>query len=193
MGCEVKVYGSGAAPRRRSVSMKNSFTVRNNGIAHFAGWCSHGGAKIVSGDFNGDGHADVACTGVRGWRTIPTAFGNGKGSYRVTNHGVKSFPQWASRPGAQMVAGDFNGDRKTDLALMGPRGWKTSPVAFSLGNGKYRVSNNRIKHMAGWATTSGAKFLAGDFNKDGKDDIALAGGRGWRTLPIGFSNGKGSF
>jgi len=173
--------------------MKSSFRVLNKGIAHFAQWCSSGGVKIVSGDFNGDGKGDVACAGHRGWRTIPTAFGDGDGNYRVTNHAVGSFPQWAASSGAQMVAGDFNGDGKTDLALMGPRGWATSPVAFSTGNGHYRVTNKRVAHIASWATTHGAKFLAADFNGDGKCDIALAGGRGWGTLPVAFSNGHGSF
>jgi hypothetical protein len=180
-------------PKKGGGAMRSSFRVINRGISHFAQWCSSGGSKIVAGDFNGDGKGDVACTGVRGWRTIPTAFGDGNGGYRVTNHHVPNFPQWASSGGAQMVAGDFNGDGKTDLALMGPRGWATSPIAFSNGNGQYRVTNHRVAHMASWATTPGVKFLAADFNGDGKCDIALAGGRGWATLPVGFSNGHGSF
>merc|ERR1711998_725944 len=125
--------------------------------------------KIVSGDFNGDGKGDVACTGVRGWATIPTAFGNGHGSYRVTNHRVHHFPQWMSTPGVQMVAGDFDGD------------------------GQYHVTNHRISHMASWATTPGVKLLAADFNGDGKCDIALAGGRGWGSLPVAFSHGNMAF
>lgn len=38
-----------------------------------------------------------------------------------------------------------------------------------------------------WAATN-AKPLTGDFNKDGKTDIALAGVPGLTTMPIAFSN-----
>jgi len=184
------IHGSGSAT---TVQHRNSFSVRNNRITHFASWCASGGAKIVSGDFNGDGKGDVACTGVAGWRTIPTAFGNGHGSYHVTNHVVSHFPQWMTTAGVQMVAGDFDGDGKTDILGMGPRGWATSPVARSLGNGQYHVTNHGFHHLASWATTSGAKLLAADFNGDGKCDIALAGGHGWGSVPVAFSRGNMAF
>jgi hypothetical protein len=35
--------------------------------------------------------------------------------------------------------------------------------------------------------------VAGDLNRDGRADIALTGGPGWNTLPVGFSRGDGSF
>merc|ERR1712196_71491 len=85
------------------------------------------------------------------------------------------------------ATGDFDGDGKDDIALDGPRGWATTPIAYSKGNGSYKVSNNRITHFASWASTPGAKLLAGKFNKDKKVDIALAGGRGWRTLPTAIT------
>merc|ERR1712226_1013307 len=35
---------------------------------------------------------------------FPTAFGDGKGRYRVVNKAIKSFASWATKPGVQMVA-----------------------------------------------------------------------------------------
>jgi hypothetical protein len=43
--------------------------------------------------------------------------------------------------------------------------------------------------------TQGVTAVAGDFNGDGKWDIALTGGAGWNTIPVAFSNtnGDGNF
>jgi hypothetical protein len=35
--------------------------------------------------------------------------------------------------------------------------------------------------------------LSGDFNGDGRTDVALTGAGGWNTLPVAFSNGNGTF
>jgi len=166
-----------------------SFTVHNMRITNFASWATAAGVKLVSGDFNGDGKTDAALVGGAGWRTIPVAFSNGNGSYRVTNYGVPNFPQWAASPGAQCVGGDFNGDKKADIACEGPRGWATFPIAFGKGNGQFRITNRPIANFASWATTPSVKLVSADFNGDGKDDAALVGGRGWRTIPVAFSNG----
>jgi hypothetical protein len=169
------------------------FRVTNHGIAHFASWATTSGAKLVVADFNGDGKTDAALVGGRGWRTIPVAFSNGNGAYRVTNNGVHNFPQWSGSAGAQVAAGDFNGDKKADIIAIGPRGWGTMPTAFGNGHGSFRVTNHGIAHFASWATTSGAKLVAADFNGDGKTDAALVGGRGWGTIPVAFSNGNGAY
>merc|ERR1711998_7272 len=83
------------------------------------------------------------------------------------NKALKKFPGWASDH-PHKIAADFDGDGKTDLALAGKSGWTTIPVATSAGDGTFSVSNHVLKQFPGWASTSGAKVVAGDFNGDGK-------------------------
>jgi len=54
-------------------------------------------------------------------RTIPIAFANGDGSFRVTNAAASDFIGWAQAPGTRVLSGDFNHDNRTDLVLIGPR------------------------------------------------------------------------
>ena len=44
-----------------------------------------------------------------------------------------------------------------------------------------------------WAGTANAKPLMGDFNGDGRTDVALTGASTWHAVPVAFSNGDGSF
>jgi hypothetical protein len=171
-----------------------TFSVTNFGVGAFAGWASAptGATKLV-GDFNGDGRADIALTGPAGWATVPVAFSNGNGTFNITNFGVGAFAGWASTPGAAKLAGDYNGDGRMDIALSGPAGWATLPVAFSNGNGTFGITNFGVGAFAAWSSTPGATKLVGDFNFDSRADIALTGPGGWTTLPVAFSNGNGTF
>ncbi len=156
-------------------------------------WSGTAGAKAVSGDFDGDGYDDLALTGASGWTTIPFARSKGDGTFTVYNRTVSEFPGWATHANAKPVAGDFDGDGRADIALVGGTGWATVPVAFSYGNGQFLVRNQPIANFASWAQSAGAKPIVGDYNGDGRDDIAMTGVSGWATVPVAFSNGDGSF
>ncbi|WP_083936885.1 M4 family metallopeptidase [Longispora albida] len=170
-----------------------TFSVTNSGVANFPSWATVSGAKLVAADFNGDGRADLALTGGAGWSTVPVAFSNGNGTFNVTNSGVANFPSWAATANVKAVAGDFNGDGRSDLALTGGAGWSTVPVAFSNGNGTFSVTNSGVANFPSWAATANVKVAAGDYNGDGRADLALSGGAGWSTVPVAFSNGNGTF
>ena len=103
------------------------------------------------------------------------------------------FAVWAQAPGVTALSGDVNKDGRADIILTGGSGWNTVPVAFSRGDGSFRVTNEAVASVPGWAQGAGVKALAGDVNKNGRADIMLTGGSGWNTVPVAFSRGDGSF
>jgi hypothetical protein len=185
-------------------SLQAAFVVTNRPIGDFAAWAATRGAVKLAGDFNRDGRTDIALCGPSGWRSVPIAFSNGDGTFTVTNFTdgegtvfgsahAGDFAAWASTPGAAKLTGDFNGDGRTDIALTGPSGWRSVPVAFANGNGSFSVTNAGIGDFGTWASTPGGVQLAADFNGDGRSDIALTGASGWNTMPVAISRGDGSF
>ena len=175
-----------------SSSGDGTFDVTNMPVVDFPGFAAHSGAKVVAGDFDGDGRGDIALVGGAGWMSIPVAYSNGTdGTFRVTNMAVADFPGFATQSGAVPVAGDFDGDGLSDIALTGGANWSSIPVAFSNGkDGTFRVTNMAVADFPGFATHAGAKPVTGDFNDDGLGDIALTGGVNWGSIPVAFSNGR---
>src|SRR5262245_29601804 len=112
-----------------------------------------------TGDFTGDGKADITLTGVPGWGTVPMAISKGDGHFTIKNEGPGDFPALASTPGAKAAQGDFNGDGKVDIALAGAAGWDGVPVAFSKGDGTFTVTDKAAADIPGWAATPGVRVL----------------------------------
>jgi hypothetical protein len=54
-----------------------------------------------------------------GWATIPVASGTTNGDWAIRNSGAPQFiGDWASQAGVTVIAGDFNGNGRTDIALV---------------------------------------------------------------------------
>jgi hypothetical protein len=118
--------------------------------------------------------------------------------YPTSQAGTLNWSMWVGKlygqKGVVRGAGDLTGDRRSDIALVGGSGWTTVPIARSIDLGGFFVTvENTLSSFPGWAHQSGAKPVSGDFNGDGRGDIALTGAN-WTSIPIAFSNGyQGSF
>jgi len=169
----------------------DSYTLVNEPFATFPGLAATSGAKPLRGDFNGDGFTDIALTGAPGWGSIPVALSVGNGTFTFKNHTLASFPVWAANAAAKPVSGDFNGDGRDDIALVGVPGWTTVPVAYGTLDGAFTVRNQSLGEFPALSAVAGVKPLSGDFNGDGRDDIVLTGVNTWNKVPIAFGTVSG--
>ncbi|MEU7099442.1 FG-GAP-like repeat-containing protein [Streptomyces longwoodensis] len=142
--------------------------------------------KFVTGDFNGDGRGDIAALHPFSDTSLEmlTFLGQSSGGFATP------FTSWKIGPnimhGSYMTpqAGDFNGDGRDDVAF-----WYAYPDGttklFTL---TADVRGGFNKPFESWSATPGTwlrnrcKFTTGDFNGDGRDDIAVFYGQGDDTI-----------
>jgi hypothetical protein len=159
--------------------------LRGNGDGTFQSPTSFpgGGGYMAVADFNGDGKPDLAMPGPGNENLLGTSvavfLGNGDGSFQAgTDFATPTGP-------FAVAAGDFNGDGKTDLAVVN---YGSASLSILLGNGDGTFQGH-VDYAVGVEPTSAA---VGDFNGDGKQDIAVAN-KYDGTVSVMLGNGDGTF
>jgi hypothetical protein len=153
---------------------------------------SGGVAGSVAADFNGDGKLDVAVAqfnqnekGITGFVTVLP--GNGNGTFekpiknRVSNVGI-----------GQLVAEDFNGDGKLDIATAFVPA--TGGISVVLGNGDGTFGSPIDSPIN--ITLNVQNMIGGNFNDDNKADLVLLSldnSNAFSPLYVLLSNGDGTF
>ena len=155
--------------------------------------------RFVSGDFNGDGRDDTAtfydygsgAARIHVFLSTGTSFSYNSGGWWSTTSGYA-----LSNVGNRMVAGDFNGDGKDDIAAFYDYGSGAARLHVFLSTG----SSFTYDSGGWWGTTSGyslsnvaGRLVSGDFNKDGRADVAAFYdyGSGAARLHVFLSTGGG--
>lgn len=124
-------------------------------------------AAVSVADLNGDGKLDLAVTNLNA-KTVGILLGKGDGTFNST----VVYPTTTgtlSGPGA-VVAGDFNADNKVDLAITN-EGNNTVSILLGNGDGTFQPATEFSVGNSGDFT---AGVAAGDFNGDGRLDVAVA-------------------
>ncbi len=175
-------------------AMDNTVTILlGNGDGTFT---ASSGSPVSTGNFPfflavadfGNGHADIAVTNETD-NTVSILLGNGDGTFS----GGSTIPNFNYNPG-QIVAADFNGDGKVDLAVANftpaDLSINVSYVTVLQGNGDGTFTPFAQSPIAvGFQPFA---MVAGDFNQDGKTDLAVAN-YGDQTLTLLLGDGTGGF
>jgi hypothetical protein len=160
-----------------------------------AGWCTHPGSTMGTGDFNGDGMTDVYCSdlGAGGGSHIWVTRSTGT-RFETYGSGRMLPASFCTDSSATLDTGDFNGDGRTDIychPAQGTSGHDTD-IAVSIVDAGFV----RYEGLSGWCSHAGATFGKGDFDGNGKTDFychdfADGTGSNQGTTWVALSNGSG--
>ena len=150
-----------------------------------------GGTEVTVADFNGDGKPDLAISSAElssaGPYAVSILLGNGDGTFQPgTLYGTDLFPR-------ALIASDFNGDGKLDLAVTdaGCSVFQcTAPgyVTVLLGFGDGTFVGKTDSGVGGPPLS----VTSADFNNDGKLDVATAN-QTVDSVSVLLGNGDGTF
>jgi len=138
------------------------------------------------GDFTGNGKLDIVIANNFYLPPASILLGNGDGTFQSPTPLNQTIPNATY---SQVASADFNGDGKLDLVFLGNNG----TMLVLLGNG-----DGTFEAPVSYTIPASSYISIGEFNGDGKPDIALGGGVAGSypassEVSVLINNGDGTF
>jgi hypothetical protein len=128
---------------------------------------------LAVGDFNADGHPDLAAVNEDGTNSISVLLNDSSGGFQAPV--IYAFDPGSNDGPVALAVGDFNGDHKQDIAVANH---STASVSILTGDGSggfQAAGNYYVTNLNEIVDTLPEALVVGDFNADGKADLATAG------------------
>ena len=168
-------------------SNRSSFLYHAQWSVRDGGWGES--IKWMAGDFDGDGRSDIAAAWDNGGTNTLTVRRSTGTSFSPV-HWAINVGGWM--PSTVWLPGDFNGDGRSDIAGIWDDAGRTSIAVFLSDGARFLYPSQWSLRDGGWGGGESIKWTAGDFNGDGRTDIAAAWNNGGRiTLTVRQSTGSG--
>jgi hypothetical protein len=142
---------------------------------------SAGAHAIASGDFNGDGKVDLLTANDDG--QLSMLLGNGSGTFQNALSLVLG-----AEFDSNIAVADFNGDGRLDLVITKPAD-QSILIVLGNGNGSFQPATRIV---TGVFPSRPNEVVVGDFNGDGKLDIAITNLFN-PNVSVLLGNGDGTF
>lgn len=154
--------------------------IEGNGSGQIHWWNISSNDRYVSGDFNADGRDELlAINPSNGWHH--TIRYNGSSWQWIEGDGSGQIHWWNLSTDDKYLTGDFDGDGKDDLLAINPsNGWHHT-MEYN-GSSWQWVEGNVSGQIHWWNLAANDKYVVGDFNGDGKDNLLAINPNGWHHL-----------
>jgi Bacterial Ig-like domain (group 3)/FG-GAP-like repeat/Abnormal spindle-like microcephaly-assoc'd, ASPM-SPD-2-Hydin len=175
---DLAVSNAGSTGASVSVLLGNGDGTFKIAVSYSAGTtCQY----LAAADLNGDGKVDLAVAN-KGSNNISILLGNGDGTFKgAVNYSAGSSPN-------ALVIVDLNNDGKLDLAVADNVSSSSNSLQVLLGNGDGTFQ----AAVASTGSANATSITAGDFDRDGNQDVVVNNSTG-NKLTVLLGSGDGGF